>query len=122
MLSIRSEQMAAFAQARLGDFRRRLRAYLYAESVRGGRTVPDDRLDRQLALVLDRGQRYFRSERDLARYARILILQPGGWDEREHADAVEEMLRPHALDGAIRLDNLERWLSRKAPRDTTGHD
>jgi hypothetical protein len=111
-LVIRDEQMAVFRNRSEADFRRRLRERFTQIRHSAGLTLSDDDLADQLDRALASGRRFFSTERDLARYAEIVLTRLGGWSNRDHPRQVIDLLASRAVAGARRLDNLEHWIAK----------
>jgi hypothetical protein len=110
--------MKAFEEARANAFLSDLKSDLRSALNRAGRAISDEDLDRQLAIGLPRGRRYFTREPHLARYAKIVMLQLGGWTENDHPQTLLKMLSSSRLPPERRLENLEIWSrSREAWRE-----
>lgn len=111
-LVIRDEQMAVFRNRSEADFRRRLLARLKEIRASAGLNLPDDELVDQMNRALVSGRRFFSTERDLVRYAEIVLTKMGGWSNRDHPRQVIDLLASRAVPGARRLDNLELWIAK----------
>lgn len=117
MLTIRQPQIDAFARAELEDFTRRLVVHL-SELARTRGAIPVDTagIDEQVRRGVASGVRFFRTEKDLARYCEIVLTRLGGWQEKDHPSAVLELLRPPSIAAERRLDNFELWIRMKRKR------
>jgi hypothetical protein len=112
MLTIRNEQMRIFQNQREADFRHRLFERLKQVRRDAGLKVSDDQLAHQMERGLASGRRFFSTEKDLARYAEIVLTRMGGWSAGDHPAQVIDLLASRAIAGARRLDNLEYWLAK----------
>lgn len=118
MLMIRAEQMKALEKERANEFLVNLKSDLRLALGRAGRVISEEELDRQLAIGLPRGRRYFTRGQDLARYAMIIMLQLGGWNENDDPQTLGRMLSSGSLPAERRLRNLQIWSrSREAFRE-----
>ena len=116
MLTIRAAQMDAFAKHRRQDFEERLKAHLARVLAEAGQTVEEDRLARQIGLGVASGLRFFSAEKDVARYCEIVMMRLGGWDQGDHPARALDMLQAKVIEPSSRLDNFEKFLTRKRRR------
>ena len=112
VLVIRKEQMAVFRDQREADFRRRLLQRLTKVRDDAGLKLSDGELAQQMERGLASGRRFFATERDLARYAEIVLTRLGGWSDADHPPQAIDLLASHAVPGERRLGNLEYWIAK----------
>lgn len=110
MLTIRKEQMDKFARVRTEDFERKLVAHLKELVRQGAITVDESRIEEQVRRGVASGMRFFRTEKDLARYCEIVLTKLGGWHGQDHPEAALRMLRSGSIEAERRLDNFGRWI------------
>jgi hypothetical protein len=112
MLTIRASQMETLARSRRMDFERRLTAHLERVLTDRGISIDRGELERHVSVGVASGLRFFRAEKDVARYCEIVMTRAGNWD-KEHSAPALEMLSPEVIDPRKRLDNFERCLTRR---------
>lgn len=108
MLVIRNEQLTALADERLTRFEQRLLPHCRKIVDAAGLAFDETALAGAVNLALRRGARFFKIERDLARYCEIVLLRLGG-RTADLPDTAIEMLQNEALAPEVRLRNFERW-------------
>ena len=116
MLTIRQAQMDELARVRVEDFHKRLAAHL--EELAQRRAIPIDKLalQEQVRRGTKSATRFFRSEKDIARYCEIVFTRLEGWNDQDHPDAVLELLRAPTIATEQRLNNFELWTKIKKKR------
>jgi len=108
MLAIRQEQLDVFAQARLRDFERRLLPHILERLNAAGVDLDERVVAAQVRRAITSARRFFHTERDVARYCEIVVVQLKG--ETDHPTKALDMLSSPSLDGRVRLNNFERWV------------
>ena len=109
MLTIRDEQMRVFERSRMENYEDRLIRHLSRLLEDARISTAEDELAAQVRVGIDRGLRFFRREKDVARYCEIVLLKLGGWTDQDHPKPAMQILHSQAVAPDVRLNNFERW-------------
>ena len=118
MLMIRREQFHAFDRARRESLSRRLMIRLREMDAARGSRWSEAEFEAQTRRGVENGVRFFRNDDDVLRYCDVVLNRLGGWEEAEHPKTAVSMLATGSIAPARRIENFDRWASRRmgAPR------
>jgi len=105
MLTIRSEQMAAFSDYMLASFTRRLRDHLRSRFPAGTAAMSDEALEVAIVVGMDRAKGYgVTSENDIRRFMECAFLYNPHFDTDPATAWAGDILRRDDLSGSAKTD------------------
>jgi hypothetical protein len=110
MLTIRKEQMFCFEEAQRTAFIQRVQADLRKALTEAAVAFTEPVLCRQVEIGVQRASEIgLCTERDVARYIRVVCCELNGFTGTQHPPAARAVLMRYGMDATSKLDRFEAW-------------